>query len=239
MMAVVKKVKRLKGTSELVDILVAKLKHCQLVGSSAVAQATLKLLIVVVSKNHWSKINDLLNLVRSTGKRLIEANPAELAVGNIVRRVLHVIREEFRNAGASSKSGDKSSEFQPTPFTTISSMYNLLGETDSDNRSLTLASNNLRSNIILEVRDIGIELEIIYENIKYQATNHIHSNYLGQQLALELSNAGIETSVIPDSAVFAVMSRVNRVILGTHGDKFYDLISSIAMKKQGQIIAHI
>jgi translation initiation factor eIF-2B subunit beta len=35
-------------------------------------------------------------------------------------------------------------------------------------------------------------------------------------MALELSNAGIETTVIPDSAVFAVMSRVNKVILGTH-----------------------
>lgn len=35
-------------------------------------------------------------------------------------------------------------------------------------------------------------------------------------MALELSKAGIETTVIPDSAVFAVMSRVNKVILGTH-----------------------
>jgi translation initiation factor eIF-2B subunit beta len=35
-------------------------------------------------------------------------------------------------------------------------------------------------------------------------------------MAVELSKAGIETTVIPDSAVFAVMSRVNKVILGTH-----------------------
>lgn len=35
-------------------------------------------------------------------------------------------------------------------------------------------------------------------------------------MALELSKAGIEATVIPDSAVFAVMSRVNKVILGTH-----------------------
>lgn len=165
-----------KGTNDLVDILVAKLKRRQLVGSSAVAQATLKLLIVVISKNNWSKANDLLNLVRSVGQRLIEANPTELAVGNIVRRVLHVIREEFRDAEASSKSDDNS-EFQSVPLTTSSSMYNLLSETGSDDKEFTHASSNLRSDIIQEVRDIRIELDTIYENIKNQATNHIHSKY--------------------------------------------------------------
>ncbi|KAF9121929.1 Translation initiation factor eIF-2B subunit beta [Mortierella sp. 14UC] len=239
-----------KGTNDLVDNLVAKLKRRQLVGSSAVAQATLKLLIVVISKNNWSKANDLLNLVRSVGQRLIEANPTELAIGNIVRRVLHVIREEYRDAEASSMAVDNA-EFQSAPLTTSSSMYNLLSETGSGDKEYTYASNNLRSDIIQEVRDIRIELDTIYENIKNQATNHIHSNeiimtigrsrtveeflkmasskrkfhvlvaetapsYLGQQMALELSNAGIEATVIPDSAVFAVMSRVNKVILGTH-----------------------
>jgi hypothetical protein len=43
--------------------------------------------------------------------------------------------------------------------------------------------------------------------------------YSGQEMAVELSKAGIETTVIPDSAVFAVMSRVNKVILGTHAGK--------------------
>ena len=43
--------------------------------------------------------------------------------------------------------------------------------------------------------------------------------YSGQAMAVELSKAGIETTVIPDSAVFAVMSRVNKVILGTHAGK--------------------
>lgn len=49
-----------------------------------------------------------------------------------------------------------------------------------------------------------------------QWTNVIDYSYQGQEMALELSKAGIETTVIPDSAVFAVMSRVNKVILGTH-----------------------
>ena len=38
----------------------------------------------------------------------------------------------------------------------------------------------------------------------------------GQELAVQLAMADIETTVITDSAVFALMSRVNKVIIETH-----------------------
>jgi translation initiation factor eIF-2B subunit beta len=41
-------------------------------------------------------------------------------------------------------------------------------------------------------------------------------SYRGQELALSLSKAGIETTLIPDSSIFAMMARVNKVIVGTH-----------------------
>ena len=36
-------------------------------------------------------------------------------------------------------------------------------------------------------------------------------SYQGQELATKLAREGIETTVITDSAVFAIMSRVNKV----------------------------
>ena len=35
-------------------------------------------------------------------------------------------------------------------------------------------------------------------------------------MAASLALSGIQTTVIPDSGVFAMMSRVNKVIIGTH-----------------------
>lgn len=57
-------------------------------------------------------------------------------------------------------------------------------------------------------------------------------------MAVELSKAGIETTVIPDSAVFAVMSRVNKVILGTHAGMEYLVISIhyVSLQLQGLMI---
>jgi translation initiation factor eIF-2B subunit beta len=43
--------------------------------------------------------------------------------------------------------------------------------------------------------------------------------YRGQEMALSLAKQGqgnIHTTVIPDAAVFAMMARVNKVIIGTH-----------------------
>lgn len=45
-------------------------------------------------------------------------------------------------------------------------------------------------------------------------------SYRGQELALSLSKAGIETTLIPDSSIFAMMARVNKVIVGTHAGIF-------------------
>lgn len=42
------------------------------------------------------------------------------------------------------------------------------------------------------------------------------SSQSGHQLANRLAEAGLDTTLIPDSNVFAVMSRVNKVIVGTH-----------------------
>ncbi|KAF9437959.1 Translation initiation factor eIF-2B subunit beta [Entomortierella beljakovae] len=234
---------------ELVADLVAKLKRRQLVGSSTVSQATLKLLIDVISKNKWTTCNQLIALVKPIGQKLVQANPTELAVGNITRRVLHVIREMFREA-ESNASQLNQADFL-APLTTSSSMYNLLGETGPTPNNNVRYPSSLRGDIIQEIRDLKDELEGIYDQIKNQASLQIHSNeiimtigrsktveeflksaaakrkfqvlvaesapsYSGQEMAIELSKAGIETTVIPDSAVFAVMSRVNKVILGTH-----------------------
>ncbi len=40
--------------------------------------------------------------------------------------------------------------------------------------------------------------------------------FMGHKTARALADSGIETTLITDSAVFAIMSRVNKVILGAH-----------------------
>ncbi len=83
---------------------------------------------------------------------------------------------------------------------------------------------NIKSEIILTMghsMDVEFFLKEAARVRKFQViVAESFPSFSGQKLALSLSEAGIDTTVINDSAVFAVMSRVNKVLLGAHAGKF-------------------
>lgn len=72
------------------------LKRRQIKNSRPCAVATAHLLLRVVAKFRWTNIGKLLERIQEVGQRLIEAQPREVVVGNIVRRVLGMIRDEAK-----------------------------------------------------------------------------------------------------------------------------------------------
>ncbi|KAI8996808.1 hypothetical protein BDB01DRAFT_689296, partial [Pilobolus umbonatus] len=225
----------------------------------------------------WTNIETLLDTVSKIGSRLIAAQPKELAVGNIVRRVLKIIREvaceKMENNGRDDDSPfdddspdesprikDSKNKPSPTPFKestflSQSSMFNLLSDRTVDTHTVTKDNNStysLKPIIIQEINEeIISDLETVYKGIADQATDYIHANevimtigksrtvedflirainkfkfqvivaetsptYQGQEMARNLAAAGIDTTIICDSAIFAAMPRVNKVLLGAH-----------------------
>ncbi|KEY72060.1 hypothetical protein S7711_00077 [Stachybotrys chartarum IBT 7711] len=88
-----------------VEKLISLLKRRQIRGSEPCAVATAHILLQVVAKSKWHDVDTLLRNVRETGRRLVDAQPNELVVANIVRRVLGLIRDE-----AAEDRGEASSE---------------------------------------------------------------------------------------------------------------------------------
>ncbi|KAK5746431.1 GCD complex subunit gcd7 [Elasticomyces elasticus] len=83
-----------------ITTLISLLKRRQIRSSRSCALATTKLLIRVVetgssdsSNNTWPSTTALITQIRQVGRKLISAQPKEIVIGNIVRRVLGVIRE--------------------------------------------------------------------------------------------------------------------------------------------------
>ncbi|RGB31248.1 hypothetical protein C1646_792279 [Rhizophagus diaphanus] len=288
-----------------IESLVNRLRRRQVVGSWSVSLETALLLRQVVSVARWNQVNVLINLVKDVGGKLVMAQPRELAVGNIVRRVLRLIRDVYNSEVSNSntnltstseevedddKDYDDDNMIKSSPqksktydlqsysgpgsiisssfFSSSASMINLLGDGSVSGKEASLDYDRKCYNILLldtlnkhyknweptiisELQELINELENMYVNIADQAMEHIHSNeiimtvgksrtvemflktaakkrkfsivvaetspkYLGHEMALSLSQAGIDTTVISDSAIFAVMSRVNKVIMGTH-----------------------
>ncbi|OAA58942.1 translation regulator gcd7 [Niveomyces insectorum RCEF 264] len=77
-----------------IETAVALFKRRQIRGPEPCALATAHVLSQVVAKSKWTDVDQLLDRVYQVGRKLVDAQPQELVVGNIVRRVLGLIRDE-------------------------------------------------------------------------------------------------------------------------------------------------
>ncbi|KAI3364326.1 hypothetical protein L3Q82_011123, partial [Scortum barcoo] len=224
-------------------------------GSAETARETTSLLRRITAQARWSSAGDLMEIIRKEGRRMSAAQPSETTVGNMIRRVLKIIREEYARSRGSSEETDQQE-----------SLHKLLtsGGLSEENFRQHFAA--LKANVIEAINELLTELEGTTDNIAMQALEHIHSNEvimtIGRSRTVEAflkdaarkrkfhvivaecapfcqvkniilisfvhflsgtrdgnqpfkAAAGIETTVIADAAIFAVISRVNKVIIGT------------------------
>ncbi|KAH7278699.1 hypothetical protein KP509_38G053000 [Ceratopteris richardii] len=271
-----------------------KLQRRQIEGSFDSAKHTVLLLRQVIVQHrasHSGQASSFIDAVKTVGARLVAASPIELAVGNVVRRVLHIIREEevsiannTEDEGETTFDSDDNNNSDDDGLPVLSaavlaaanrnvlrapSLHNLLESAvipavaivssssagDSEERSRSSEKNSkgwkLKHSIIEGINELLEDINNNHAQIAEQALEHIHQNeviltlghsrtllqflreakkkrsfevfvaegaprYLGHTLAKELAALNLQTTLITDSAVFAMMSRVDMVIIGAH-----------------------
>jgi translation initiation factor eIF-2B subunit beta len=99
-----------------IELLISLLKRRQIKNSRQCALATAHLLRRVVALERISDAQKIIDRIREVGRRLIAAQPREMAVGNIVRRVLGVVREVVERAQDGEGGTDASSEGTLSPI---------------------------------------------------------------------------------------------------------------------------
>jgi len=232
----------------------------------------------VVVESKLKKIDDLIERIRALARRLIHAQPRELVVANIARRVLGLIREVIEPA-------IKVDSGAPTPMA-MTPMISLLpaaeprfpihriGESSDDNTGTSvgpLSMREIKEDVLNGLRELLDEIDQADEQIAAYALEHIApqevimtytASLTAQKFLLSaakrrkftvihvegypnlhedtyeaivrgrnktdeesldtddrlkpLTAAGVNVIVVPDSAVFALMPRVSKVILPAH-----------------------
>lgn len=241
-----------------IDTFVANLKRRQVQGSYAIALETLQLLMRFISAARWSHVNDLIEQIRDLGNSLEKAHPTAFSCGNVIRRILAVLRDEVEE-DTMSTTVTSTSVAEPL----ISSMFNLLQKPEQphQNRKNSSGSSGMKTKTdyrqvaIQGIKDLIDEIKNIDEGIQQIAIDLIHDHEIlltptpdsktvlkflitarersnrtftvlvtegfpnntknAHEFAKKLAQHNIETLVVPDSAVFALMSRVGKVIIGT------------------------
>lgn len=231
----------------IIDPLLSQLKRRQLTGDKEMALSVAHVLMRVISAARWTDPQELIQLIRRIGLLLHSLSPRQFIPGNIVRRVLAIIRDE---------SETESPELENTPM--ISSMFSLLSAANNTKKSnsklLKKQLSDMRSIVIQGIRDLVDEISNVKEELENMAADLIHEGELllaatpGSDTVLQflikarskrnftvlvtecypndtedahkfvkaLADNNIQTVLIPDSAVFAVMPRVGKVILGAN-----------------------
>lgn len=92
------------------ELIVTSLRRRQIIGALPSAKATLEILRIMLGQCKFSNTDHMMRTVRAVGRELTGAMPTELTIGNIVRRVLFLIREEFSNKLKSVSSASTSEE---------------------------------------------------------------------------------------------------------------------------------
>ncbi|XP_017489732.1 PREDICTED: translation initiation factor eIF-2B subunit beta-like, partial [Rhagoletis zephyria] len=209
-------------------------------GSYALAKKTVVFLQDFLLTANYDNIRKIIEDITCMGKILVKVDPTETVVGNMTKRVLKIIREEYNHCKGTS-------DLEETLQTIVSTASSNLSEFDDQ-----VQADDIKESICLAISELLSELETSGGNIAAQALEHIYSDevimtigrsktveafikyaakkdrkfqviiaecapfYNGHELALSLSKENISTILIPDSAIFSIMSRVNKVIIGTH-----------------------
>ncbi|EZA62415.1 hypothetical protein DMN91_004085 [Ooceraea biroi] len=213
--------------------------HGEIKDTHSIVVATISTLKDIIDNTEWTTAKDLMDIITWNGKYLIEVLPLQACIGNMVRRILQIIREEY-----TSELKNKTEETDPQE-----SLHKIVTEGDQQIDFNVLVP-SLKSSLIEHVNEFEAELETCSQNITQQASEHIHSDEIimtfgssqlveeffkkaaetrafevivveggpsltGHNMVTNLAKVKIKTTLISDAAIFAMMSRVNKVIIGT------------------------
>lgn len=101
-----------------------------------------------------------MSIIRTNGKYLVEANPLEFSIGNMVRRILQIIREEY-----TSELKNKNDETDPQE-----SLHKILTAEGDQQVDFNISVPSLKSAIIEHINEFEVELETWLVLIRNEST---------------------------------------------------------------------
>ena len=211
-----------------------------------VAKRTIVLLNHLIKDNTWPTVRDLLETLKGVCAYIDNLQLVETAAGNMTRRIMRIVRDECSNFNSQLRAQQEEATFETSrdeAFDTNLDLdiyktgvhENILEGIEQElMNELELSSKSIAQQAVDYVQSDEILLtlgksRVIETFLKHAALGgktgkrkftvivvELAPFYSGREMAKSLNKHGISTLIIPDSAVFAIMSRVNKVLLSTH-----------------------
>ncbi|KAJ9600418.1 hypothetical protein L9F63_009274 [Diploptera punctata] len=190
-----------KNIDEKINKFVNNINQGKLWGSYDIAYNTVDLLKEVIVEGNWKTAKELVERVSAEGRKLTKSLPLQASVGNMVRRILKIIREEY-------VAMQRNKQEEVDPQESLHKIVTSEGDGDDD---YSKPLPDLQASIMEHIGEFEMELETSADNIAQQARQHIHSNEiimtLGKSASVEafLKKAATERKfevIVAESAPF-------------------------------------
>ncbi|KAG5682930.1 hypothetical protein PVAND_012248 [Polypedilum vanderplanki] len=152
--------------------LIHDIKVGKIVGSYSISQAMLNHFLSTLNESQWSTADELMTIVRETGRICENALPTEAILGNIVRRMLKIIREEYDELNMPQEQIKQTDDSQAASLQKLVTQNSEKSVEKSDYKALYT---DLRENLITHLTEIENELHLSHDNLAQQASQHVHS----------------------------------------------------------------
>lgn len=160
----------------LLDPVVSSLKRHQIEGDQEIAVTIAHLLMKVISAARWTNTYELIEIIRQVGVVIHKAYPRKCIPGNIVRRVLALIRDEIETE----QQHENSSAMMNSMFSLLSTSNNNTNannnNTGASKQQLKKQTSDMRSIIIQGIRDLVDEITNVNDGIETLCIDLIHDN---------------------------------------------------------------
>ncbi|XP_027203899.2 eukaryotic translation initiation factor 2B subunit beta [Dermatophagoides pteronyssinus] len=220
-----------------------EIKNGKISGSYDLAKRTVLFVQDLIINTEWTKISDMIEKIQEIGKLFIKIQPTEPVIDNMVKRILKIIREEFNhirgvrddeafesiiNLWPQQQQQQQNQDIDNVNISVVKDSISiaigeLLSELDTSGENIAQQADEhiYWDEVILTIgRSKTVEAFLKYaakKKRKFQViVAECSPDNNGHDLAISLAKENINTILIHDSAIFSVMSRVNKVIIGTH-----------------------
>ncbi|KAK3849695.1 hypothetical protein Pcinc_043563 [Petrolisthes cinctipes] len=209
------------------------------------AEESLALLEHIVANASWQTGSELLTLLRNVDIEVSAKLPWETTPRNMVQRALKIVVDEYSSCrgGVSDMNTSGHPSFPQVTMVdptggvelpkcdlalpdlrdrVLEALAEYRAELEQSDELIAVQGESKIHNdeVILTFDWCGLVLAFLTRAAKRR---HFHvivaegaPTYQGHRMAASLSRVGIQTTLIQDCAVFPMMSRVNKVIIGTH-----------------------
>ena len=219
--------------------------HGKFPSSYKLACATLEILETHVNSNDWTTATDLIKDMKTIASILKQAELSETVPHNTVLRALKIVRDECQRPTLQGGGNqDKQEDYEHMGIfeaidggdtvcydekTNSDLKEPILGFFEEWSAEIEVSAENIAKEALKHITPDEVILTVgssktVESFLKKAASKYSFHVMIaegspfnhGHDMAISLAKSNIKTTVIPDSAIFAVMSRVTKVIIGTH-----------------------